>query len=91
LNITGFTLVLTVGSAWLGGVYYPSVSETELACRVVDGGCLTTVDGSLGGGLPALMLSTLAPLAEVDFETASFDFWQKNGINMAFAPGQIRH
>jgi hypothetical protein len=33
-----------------------------------------TVDGSLGGGLLALVLSTLATLAELDLEAASFDF-----------------
>jgi hypothetical protein len=43
---------------------------------LVDGDCLTIVDGSLGGGLLALVLSTLVTLAELDFDAASLDFWQ---------------
>jgi hypothetical protein len=62
----------------VGGVYWPGVLAKSSPGIRADGGRRTTVDGSLGGGLLALVLSTLPPLAgfeRLGFVVASADFW----------------
>lgn len=80
-----------MGRSGAGGVYC-ACALAILNWRAEGGeGCLTTVDGSLGGGLLALVLSTLVTLAELDLETASLDFWQSAGISTAIMLGHIRY